>query len=507
LPDETEVPADSGNERARNIVQGMGSLTIQNLGTSVLGFLFLVGVIRLIPQVEYGIYTAIVVTVTIASAFAGFGLNLAATRYVAFLRREDEKTSWVAARKIVLLSVVLTVVVTSFYLALSPLLSIYFTKSTSWTWSFLLGGIWLFSNSISGTLQGIILGLKKYAQLAKILFVSRLSMVVLAIGVLFFDHSVGIAIFAWVIFNIVILLWILAMIGKNLLSAPGTFGYANILRYVLPLGVAGVIAAFAGSSDTVIVGGYLNTSFLGVYGAATQISGVLGIVVLGPLTSALLPEVSSSKGVRDASYGLRLAFKFATLAILPASLLVAGVSTQLLTLLNTSGGVYLAGKLTLELIALFYVFLAIQNILLVLLQAVGKTMMVIVVGIVTAVTDIGLAVLLVPHFGLGGAVASRVAVYLGGAFVSIYLARSYMKNLDKSSFYLKGALAAGLPFVVILVLTSLVSSRVITLIPYAIVYAILFLACVKWFRLLSEEDRSFLSQTLPGRFRKFVGYF
>jgi O-antigen/teichoic acid export membrane protein len=506
LPEETEVPANSGNERAKNIVQGMGSLTIQNLGTSLLGFLFLVGVIRLIPLFQYGVYSAIVVTVTIASAFAGFGLSLAATRYVALLRREDEKTSWVAARKIVLLSVVLTIVVTAFYLALSPLLSIYFTKSTSWTWAFLLGGVWLFSTSISSTLQGIILGLKKYVLLAKILFVSRLSMVVFAIGILFFDHSVGIAILAWVIFNMVILFWILGLIGKNLIDTHGTFSYGNILRYVLPLGVAGVIAAFATSSDTVLVGGYLNPASLAVYGAATTISVVLGIVVLGPLTSALLPEVSSSKSVGDASYGVRLAFKFTTLAILPASLLVSGVSTQLLALF-AGGGAYLTGNFTLELIALFYVFLAIQNILLVLLQAVGRTMEIIIVGIVTAVTDIGLALFLVPHFGLSGAVVSRVAVYLDGAFVSIYLARNYMKNLDKSSYYLKGALAAGLPFVIIFALSSFVSSRVLTLVPYTIVYIALFLACVKWFRLLTDQDRAFLSQTLPPRFRKFVGYF
>jgi stage V sporulation protein B len=505
LPDEAQIPADRGEERAKNIVQGMGSLTVQNLGTSLLGFLFLVGVLRLIPVPQYAVYSAIVVTVSIASAFSGFGLNLAATRYVALLRRDDEKTSWIAARKILLLSIGLTVIVTAFYCALSPLLSLYFTKSTSWTWAFLLGGVWLFTTSISGTMQGILLGLKKYTQLAKILFVSRLSMIVFSLGILFFEHSVGIAIAGWVLFNSVIFFWILGNVGRNLLGAKGAFSYGNILRYVLPLGAAGVIAIFATSSDTVLVGGYLDTTSLAVYGAATTISGVLGLVVLGPLTSTLLPEVSSSKSVEDASNGVRIAFKFATLAILPASLLVAGLSTQLLGLII--GGVYLTGNFTLEMIALFYVFLGIQNILLVLLQAVGKTMNVIVVGVVTAATDIGLAFLLVPHFGLTGAVVSRVAVFVDGAVVAIYLSRNYMKNLDKASYYVKGGVASALPFILVWALSTYVSSRVLTLVPDIVIYTIVFLACVKWFRLLSEEDRTYLSHTVPARFRKFVDYF
>ena len=157
-------------------------------------------------------------------------------------------------------------------------------------------------------------------------------------------------------------------------------------------------------------------------------------------------------------------------------------------------------------IALFYVFLAIQNILLVLLQAIGKTMGVIVVGIVTAVTDIGLALILVPHFGLSGAVTSRVAVYVDGAIVSIYLARVYMKNLDSPSFYIKAVIAAGLPFLLVLMLSTFVSARVLTLIPYVILYAALFLVFVKAFRLLSKEERILLSQSLPRRFRKFVDF-
>jgi O-antigen/teichoic acid export membrane protein len=483
----------------------MGLLALQNLGTSVLGFVFLIAIVRLFPTFQYGIYSAVLVTVGIASTIAGFGLNLAATRFVALLWNDDEQTSWVVARKTVLLTLVLTVVTTTFYLAISPLLSEYFTKSTSWTWVFLLGGAWLFSVSMGNTFMGILQGLKKYVRLAKVIFVSRLVMVLVSTAILYFNRNIGIPILAWVFFYSLIVLWIFILTGKKLTSATGAFSYSTILRYAMPLGVAGIIAIIATSSDSVIVGGYLNPSSLGIYQAAISISTVLGVVALGPLTTAFFPEISSSqKSLEDISYGIRLAFRILTLAVLPASLLVASVSSQLLELFI--GGAYLAGSFTLELVAIFYVFLAIQTILLVLLQAAGKTLQVIVVGVITAATDIGVAVVLVPHFGLVGAVVSKVAVYLDGTLVSLYLTRIYLKNLDKSAFYVKATIAALIPFVIVFFLSFYMSSRVLTLIPYTLLYMLLFLVCVKWFRLISPEDRTFLRHTLPGSLRKVADY-
>ena len=484
----------------------MGLLALQNLATSGLGFVFLVAILRLLPgTTQYGIYSAVLVTVGIASTIAGLGLSLAATRFVALLWNDSEQSAWFVARKTFLLSLVLTAVTTAFYLAISPLLSIYFTKSTSWTWAFLLGGAWIFTVSLAGTFQGILQGLKKYAQLAKIIFVTRLVMVVVSTAALYYDRSIGIPLLAWVLFYALILVWIFMLIGKKMMAATGSFSYSTILRYAIPLGIAGIIAVFASSSDSVIVGGYLNPSSLGIYQAAISVSGVLGVVALSPLTTALFPEISSSQSHGDVSYGIRLAFRFATLAVLPVSLFVASVPSQLLGLF-TRGGVYLAGTLTLELIAIFYVLVAIQMILLVLLQAVGKTSQVIVVGIVTAATDIGVAIILVPHFGLAGAVSSKVAVSLDGTLVSLYLSRIYLKNLDKFSFYAKGTIAALIPFVIVLALSFFLSSRIVTFILYAISYALLFLVCVRLLRLVTPEDRTFLRHTLPGSLQKIADY-
>jgi O-antigen/teichoic acid export membrane protein len=279
--------------------------------------------------------------------------------------------------------------------------------------------------------------------------------------------------------------------------------YSTILRYSIPLGVAAIISVFSTYSDSVAVGGYLNASSLGVYQAAVQVSTVLGVIAVTPLVVAFFPEISGTQKPEAISNGVRLAFRFISLAVLPVSLLVAGVSTQLLDLF-TSGGVYLRGSLTLELIGVFYVFVAIQTVLLYLLQGVGRTTGVIIIGVIAAATDIGVALLLVPHFGLAGAVSSKVAVSLDGAAVAIYVCRSYMQKMDGWTFYAKAAISSALPFVAVLLLSEYYSSRLITLVPYAVIFSGIYLACIKLLQLLTTEDKTYLVHVLPGPLRRVV---
>jgi O-antigen/teichoic acid export membrane protein len=480
-------------------------LTLQNVGNSLLGFFFLIAVIRLVPLTGYGIYSAVSVTVGIASTTAIMGLNSAAARFVALHFEDNRNASWDAARKIVFLSILLAAITTVAYVELAPYLSLYFTKSTTFGLPFVLGGGWIFSATLSTVIEGVLQGLKKYSQLAKIIFLARLTMTGLTIAVLYFDRNIEIPLLAWILFYSIIFASVFSLVGKNLIRAKQGFQYSEIIRYAVPLGVASIITLLSSSSDSVIVGGYLNASSLAVYRAAITVSGVLGVVAVTPLTTTLLPEMSSSQKVEDVSHGLKLAMRFVTLAILPASLLVAGVSAQLLELF-TSGGAYLSGTLTLELLGIFYVFVAIQSVLLVLLQARGKTAQVIIVGIITAGTDIGVALILVPHFGLAGAVTSKVAVSIDGASTLLWFTRAYLKDLDRWSFYLRGLSASGIPFVIVILLSTLISDRLLTLIPYTALFVFVYLGCIKLFGVLTAEDRGYLSQILPGRLNKLAAY-
>ncbi|GEM_PF-1312268 len=500
--------------RAREISRGVGSLTAQNLATGFLTFVFLTSLLRLLSNIQYGAYSAVLITTTIAGTVATFGLQAAAARYVALLRqRGDEEGALAAARSIVFLSLIIGAIVSGAFAISSPFLSVYFMKSSRWTGVFLLGTIWLFSYSLSVVLQGVVQGFKRYVLLAKMLFLARAAMVGFTVAGLLVFQDVSVPIAAWVVFSATVIFWTIKVIGRDMLRrnmitkrTGRTFSYTEILKYSAPIAAAGFALNFAAYADSIVVGGYLGPVMLGTYNAAVTISGIMSVVLLIPLVTAFLPEASSSSSDPiGVSNGLRLGFRFVTLAILPASFLIAALSVQLMTLFSGGDG-YLVGAQSLEIIALTYVFYSIMSVIYYLLQALGRPLEALVIGGLSACADVALSLALVPSLGLLGAALSKGLVALVGMAVGLYLARGYAKNHDSLKFYAKGFVSSLIPFVVVLALSNFYSHRTFTLVPYFLLGSLLFVISLKVMKVLTEEDRRFLSHVIPQGFKWILRY-
>ena len=193
------------------------------------------------------------------------------------------------------------------------------------------------------------------------------------------------------------------------------------------------------------------------------------------------------------------------LGLLPVSLFVGAISNQLISLFS-GGGNYLQGTLSLEIIAAAFIFVGVQNMGYSILQALGRTGQALIVGAVMAISDLSLSLLLVPSFGISGATASKVLVAVIGMVLTIYFIRMHVRSLDSRVFYTKAFVSALIPSLVIFVLSTLISNRGITLIPYALIWAALFLACAKILRIFTDEDRSFIAHLVPSRLQKFIRY-
>lgn len=227
---------------ARHIAAGIRSLTVQNLVNSLLGFVFLTTLLRYLSPSDYGLYSSALLVTGIGSSVAFFGLQSAATRFVAFLSL-SEREARAVSRSIVVLSLVFTSAATIVFVLLAPTLSLYFTRSTASAWVFAASGVWLFSNTISGILQGLVQGMKEYGSLARVLLWSNLVTVALTVVGLLAFHSVIVPIVAWGFYGALTSVWFLTITRKDqLLSNPSRIGgrtLRKVLRYSLPLGIAG----------------------------------------------------------------------------------------------------------------------------------------------------------------------------------------------------------------------------------------------------------------------------
>ena len=489
--------------RAKNIVRGIGSLSVQGILSALLGLVLLTALLRFLPLVApaaYGAYSALQVSIGIAGTLSIFGINAAVVRFLAPTASTGGSSGWGAAKASLVLSVAFSAATSLVLVAAAPYLSDYFMKSPSWGWVFYLGALWLFTSSVSSVFQGMLQAVRRYSLLAKALLASKVVSVALAvIGVVIYQ-SLAAAILSWVLYSLLIIAVALATVWGPLLGASSRQQYGRVLRYAAPLGVATVVGVLASNADIVVVGGYLDPISLGVYNATVAISTVISSLFVAPLSIALFAEAAfSSEAPAQVSRGVSLALRFLLLTALPASFFAAALAPQLVYLFS-GGGAFGRGIPFLELIFIFYLFLAVQTTASYVLQAVGKTRAVLVIGLVTALGEIGLSVSLVPFLGLAGAAISRVTVFAVGCAVSLYFIRPYLKGAVNFSFLAKASVSAGAPAVVVYGLSYAVAGRVLTLVPYTILGVLLFFGVARVLKLFSDEDKTFVTHLLPARF-------
>jgi O-antigen/teichoic acid export membrane protein len=494
-------PAGTDSARARSIASGIRSLTIQNVMSSVLGFVFLTLLLRLLSPSAYGLYSAALLVTGIGSSIASFGLPYAATRFVAYLSR-DEGESRLVSRSIVALSLVFSSAATVVFVVLSPALSLYFTKNDESAWIFAASGAWLFSNTISGIFQGLVQGMKRYDSLAVMLMSANLAIVGLTVVGLTELDSVIVPIAAWVVYGAVITASSLAITRRPLLGAHTPFSESRrvkqVLRYSVPLGVAGIVTVATGAADPIVVGGLMTAKDLGAYYAAIAISGGLGVMLFTPLNTAFFSESSShADNPGELSKGLRLAFRYTALALIPVSFALVGLSKQMIRLFSGGIASYLVANPSLQMMSGFFLFVGMQGILTTLLLSIGKTKQVMLIGIVTVILDLWLSVLLVPSFGLLGAATSRVLVDIAGFLLAVYLTRGYLKGVTDIGFQAKVFLASLIMLGVLFGMSKYMSNSAWTLLPYGAIGAGVFLLCIREMHVLTDEDKRYLEHFMP----------
>jgi O-antigen/teichoic acid export membrane protein len=488
---------DNPAERSRNIVRGLGSLTAYSAISAILGFVQFTVLVRFLPRATYGAYSSVQVSVGIASVIAGVGLGSAVVRYLA-PSSGATGSGWGPAKAATLLTLAFSGLVSAGFVLAAPYLSDYFLKSPSGAWVFYLGALWVLTSAIDNPVLAMLQGMRSYTRYAAILLGSRVVSVAVAVAGVVLYRSLAIALASLSLYAALATLAALPPVLGPLRKATARGSYAMVLRYGLPLGIAGIVSAIAGNADIIVVGGYLNPGSLAVYNATVTISGVLSSFFVVPLVTALFAETSfSAKKTEEVSAGAGLAIRFLMVTLLPASLFAAALAPQLFSLFSGGGG-YSQGIPYLELITLFYVFYGVQTMGIYILQGVGRTRQVLAVGGVTAVGEVILSASLVPGLGLEGAAFSRVAMFLVGCVLSLYYIRQYLSRPVDYRFFGKVILAAALPAVAVYVPTLEISSRVLTLVPYSFLGLVVFVGCAKGLRLLSPGDKSYLAHLLPG---------
>jgi len=297
-----------------------------------LGLVSSILVARMLKKVGFGELGIIQNTVGLFGTFAGFGLGLTATKFIAEFRRTDPSK---AGRIRALSSVTAWItsgLAASALVLLSPWLARHTLAAPQLAGALRVGALFLLLTTVNGAQIGALSGFEAFRSIAKINLVAGvLSFPAMLAGV-YYGGLLGAI---WALVFSAAINWFLSHVavrrechGSNVpFSYTGLWSEAGVLwTFSLPSVLAGAATGpVMWAANAILVnqpGGYAE---MGVYNAALRIK-QMPEMILGLVLAPLLPVLSEQFGTKaTAGYNktLRYAFTMSLLVIVPVSLLQA----------------------------------------------------------------------------------------------------------------------------------------------------------------------------------------
>jgi O-antigen/teichoic acid export membrane protein len=187
----------------------------------------------------------------------------------------------------------------------------------------------------------------------------------------------------------------------------------KLASYSFPLALSGLTYKILTDIDTILLSYYSVTSDpVGIYNVVYPLAAVLLIIPqsTGYLTMPILSQLHSNNDMMEFRETYQMVMKWTTVASIP----VVGIFILFpdLVLIVIYGAEYRAGSTALMLLVLGFFTHIFVGPNADSLEALGRARLLLIDGILVAVTNIGLNIILIPMFSIGGAALATALSYL-----------------------------------------------------------------------------------------------
>jgi O-antigen/teichoic acid export membrane protein len=405
------------------------STVILALGPIVIGLV--------ISEGDYGLYAVAVVPLSAMLLFQDWGVGSAMTKYCAQGRRADSKDD---LGRIIIAGLTFEattgalLTLLSMLVANSVALAIGKPESAS---LMSLVSINIFFLSLFQASQSIFVGFERMKTFGFVAVIEASAQCLISISLVYLGYGAMGAILGLVVANAVaasISIALVYLIYRDLHStAQNNSDFLQILkkllRYGFPLGIATIISGLHSQFYSFMTAAYCDPTTLGNYKIATNF-GILLTFFTIPISTVLFPTFSKIDPRREQKL-LRTVFvsstKYTAFFVVPVAMATMVLSTPLIGTLYANKWLYASPFLALY--AIIFLFAAtLGNFTVIsLLSGLGKTKTLLKLNLLIICIGIPLAYLVIPKFGMIGAIVVATMDGLPSMFIGIYLVWNHFK--------------------------------------------------------------------------------
>jgi len=338
----------------KSSVYNMVILFISKLG----GLIFTIIIARTLLPELFGVYALALSIVTIFTVFTNLGLDDTFLRYFSeSLRRKDKKKPRSYLKYFVKIKVLLTSILVVVLLCVSKYLSYSVYKNPLLFYPLLFACLFIISESMRSLFAMIFAAKKDFK--TPILFVSSLQILNILLSVfailILTDalkiSGIFIAFFISSVFTLILMIYILLKKDKLLFTGEtekiDKFKINSYWKFMI---LASVSLAFFGSIDTLMLGRFVESAYLGYYRVALSL--VITVASISALSSLFLPIFTQINGKRF-SRGFHKTLRYILSFSIPATVGIIFVAKYLIKVIY--GNEYLLGTASIYFLAFLIV--------------------------------------------------------------------------------------------------------------------------------------------------------
>lgn len=431
-------------------VQRIGLVGVTNILVGLSSIILLPILTKSLTITDYGIWSLFNSTFVFIPLLINLGLPYTMVRFLA-VKNDKEEIKEEFYSITLLLSLLGIIAFVLMFLISKPLAVILFNGNVAVSQLLAVGVLIAVISSSFFSFFRTFQQMKLYSIL--LLVQTYFGMVIVTLLVLY-GYSIAGAVLGYVISQFIILVLSGALVVRQIgFKFPKFENIREYLSFGIPTVPGNLSNWLVDQSDRVIIGIFLGSAFVGYYSPSYTICSVI-LMLVAPFSLLLTPLLSSyydRNEIEEVKIHLNYSLKYFMLLAIPTVFGLSILSKPVLTVLSTSQIAQNSYLIT-PFVAVSLFLVGIYGITSQILVLEKKTKIIGSLWMISAVINVVLNIIFVPHFGIVAAAISTLAAYGFVFAVSMFYSQKYIKVKLEFGFIFKSIFASVLMSLVIVLI-------------------------------------------------------